>query len=190
VDIIGAIKGTPVVDLFLLIGLGVFFFLGFLQGAIRRLLGIASIVIAFLIAGNMRDPAGDFLSNNWHQFSNDYNKLLAFVIVFAVVAVAATILIQGFYKRTDISAEHPIVDDIVGGLLGLLQGFVLLLFIVIILSSFPLPPAKPGDVSQLRDAQELLNQSHIGGWIRDTIAPIAVHMVGPLLPSDLAALFP
>ncbi len=87
-DIVGAIKGTPVVDLGLLIALGVFFFLGVMQGAIRRLLGIASILIAFLIAGNMRDPLGDFLADNWHQFDRDYNKLLAFVLVFCVVAVA------------------------------------------------------------------------------------------------------
>jgi uncharacterized membrane protein required for colicin V production len=190
VDIVGLIKSAPVVDLAILIGLGVFFFLGVMQGAIRRLLGIASILFAFLIAGNLRDTAGDFLAHNWAQFDLGYNRLLAFAIVFVVLSVALTITIQGFYKRTDISADHPIIDDIFGGLLGLLQGLLILLLVVIVLSSYPLPPARAGDVSQLRDAQDMLvNQSHIGEWMKNVLAPPFVHLLGVLLPSDLVSTF-
>lgn len=189
-DITGAIRSAPVVDLALLIGLGVFFFLGVLQGAIRRLLGIASFLLAFLVAGNLRDPVGDFLAGNWKQFDLGYNKLLAFVIVFVIVAVGASITIQGFYKRTDLSAEHPIIDDIVGGLLGLLQGMLMLLFVVIILNSYILPPATSGDVTYLRDAQDMIvNQSHIARWVGEVVAPPFVHILSFLLPSDLVSAF-
>jgi uncharacterized membrane protein required for colicin V production len=190
VDIVGAIKSAPVVDLGLLIGLGAFFFLGVMQGAIRRLLGIASIMVAFLIAGNMRDTAGDFLAQNWTQFDLGYNRLLAFVIIFLVVAVAFSIVIQGFYKRTEISAEHPILDDAVGGLLGLFQGLLLLLFVVIILNSYPLPGARSGDVAQLRDAQNIIaSQSHIAQWFKEALAPPTLRILSFLLPSDLVSLF-
>ena len=189
-DIIGAIKSAPVVDLALLIGFGVFFFMGVAQGAIRRLIGIGSMLFAFVVAGNMRDPAGDFLAGNWYQFDRGYNRLLAFVIVFIVVAAASTILTQGFYKRTEISAEHPILADIVGGLLGLVQGVMLLLFVVIILNSYALPPAQTGDVTPLRDAQRLIvDQSHICGWFKQFLAPTFLHILGPLLPNDLVSLF-
>jgi uncharacterized membrane protein required for colicin V production len=189
-DIVGAVKSAPVVDLGLMIGFGVFFFLGVAQGAIRRLIGIGSMLFAFVVAGNMRDPAGDFLASNWTQFDLGYNRLLAFVIIFVVVTAAATILTQGFYKRTEISAEHPIVDDMVGGLLGLLQGFLLLLFVVVILNSYALPDARSGDVTQLRDAQRLIvDQSHISGWFRDFVAPTFLRMLGPLMPSDLVSIF-
>jgi uncharacterized membrane protein required for colicin V production len=190
VDIIGAIKSAPVVDLALVIGFGVFFFMGVAQGAIRRLIGMGSMLFAFIIAGNIRDSAGDFLAGNWTQFDAGYNRLLAFVIVFIVVAAAATIATQGFYKRTEISAEHPIVDDVVGGLLGLVQGFMLLLFVVIILNSYALPPAQTGDVTPLRDAQRLIvDQSHIAAWFRQFVAPTFLHILGPLLPNDLVSLF-
>ena len=189
-DIIGAIRNAPVFDLGLVIGLGVFFFLGVMQGAIRRLIGIGSMLFAFVIAANVRDSVGDFLAKNWTQFDLGYNRLLAFVIVFVVVAVVSTILTQGFYKRTDISAEHPIVDDIFGGLLGLLQGFMLLLFVVIILNSYPLPKAHSGDVTFLRDAQNMVvNQSHIADWVRHLLAPTFLRILGPLVPSDLTSLF-
>ena len=190
-DILGAIKGAPVVDLVLLVGLGVFFFLGVLQGAIRRLIGILSILFAFLVAANMRDTAGDFLADNWRQFNLDYNRLLAFVIIFFVVGVAASIVTQGFYKRTDISAEHPIIDDVVGGLLGIFQGLMLLMFVVIILNSYPLPTAKSGDVTQLRDVQDMIvNKSHIAGAIKEFAVPLFVHVFAILLPADLVSKFP
>src|ERR1035437_1806 len=183
VDITGAIRSAPVVDLVILVGLGVFFFLGVMQGAIRRLLGIGSMLVAFLAAGNLRDPVGNFLADNWTQFDRNYNKLLAFLIVFVVVAVAASIVTQGFYRRTEISADHPIMDDIIGGLLGLLQGALLLLFVVIILSSYPLPAAQSGDVTYLRDAQDLIrNQSHICFWLKDHVAPGFLHLLSFLLP--------
>ncbi len=189
-DILGAIRSSPLIDLVLLLVLCGFLFLGVLQGAIRRLLGIGSNLAAFVLAANLRDPVGDFLSHNWVQFGLDYNRLLAFVIIFLVVNVVATILIQVFYKRVDISAEHPITDDVVGGLLGLLQGFLVLLTVAIIFNSYTLPAALPGDFTQVRDAQNLVQQSHIAGALKDHLAPLFVHVLGPLLPSDLVSVFP
>jgi uncharacterized membrane protein required for colicin V production len=180
-----------VVDLAILIGLGLFFFLGVMQGAIRRLLGIGSMFVAFLVAANLRGPAGNFLADNWTQFDREYNKLLAFAIVFVLVSVAASIVTQGAYKRADISADHPIMDDIVGGLLGLLQSALLLLFIVIILDSYTLPAARSGDLGLLRDAQDMIkNQSHIAFWLKDHVAPAFLHALSILLPGDLVSLYP
>lgn len=190
-DIVGAIRSAPLIDLGLLLGLTAFFFLGVVQGAIRRLLGIASMLVAFVLAANLRDPVGDFLAGNWTQFDLGYNRLLAFGIVFAAGSVAASITIQGFYKRQDLSTEHPIADDIVGGLLGLLQGIVVLTMLVIIFNSYTLPAPHTGDVTQVRDAQNLIiHESNIAGADRDFLVPPFVHVLSPLLPGDLVTLFP
>jgi hypothetical protein len=100
------------------------------------------------------------------------------------------VLIQGFYKRTDISAEHPIIDDVVGGFLGLIEGVMLLIMAVIIFSSYTLPSPKSGDVSQLRDAQNAIHDSHIAGGLNDTVVPPFVHVLSGLLPSDLVSNYP
>ncbi|MGA3056548.1 MAG: CvpA family protein [Candidatus Limnocylindrales bacterium] len=190
-DIIGTIRGAPLVDLAIFLGLFLFFILGVMQGSIRRILGIISILFAFLMAANLRAPVGDFLAQNWTQFSPGYDHLLAFTVVFCVGAVASSILIQGLYKRTEIYAAHPVVDDIVGGLLGLLQGLLLLIIAVIILNSYILPPPQSGDVDQLRQAQNLIvHQSAIAGGVKDVIVPPFVHALSILLPPDLVATFP
>jgi uncharacterized membrane protein required for colicin V production len=191
VDIIGAIKDAPLVDLGVLFGLALFVIVGVLQGPIRRLIGIASMLVAFLFAANLRDTVGDFLAGNWRQFDLDYNRLLAFLILFVVITVAASVATQGFYRRVDVSVEHPIVDDVLGGVAGFLEGVLVLVLMVIILSSFPLPPAKDGDLGQVRTLQDMLvHQSHIVGWLNDYVAPIVVHLFSPLLPGDLNAVYP
>jgi uncharacterized membrane protein required for colicin V production len=191
VDIIGLIRSAPLIDLGLLLSLSAFLFLGVVQGAIRRLLGILSMLVAFTLAANLRDPVGDFLAGNWTQFDLGYNRLLAFGIIFLVASVAASITIQGFYKRTDLSVEHPVVEDALGGLLGLAQGIVVITIAVIIFNSYTLPAPHSGDVTPVRDAQNLvIHESHIAGGMRDVLAPPFIHLLSPLLPSDLVAIFP
>jgi uncharacterized membrane protein required for colicin V production len=189
-DIIGTIRNAPIVDLAIFMGLFLFFILGAMQGTIRRTLGIISILFAFLLAANLKGAFGDFLAPNWTQFPREYNHLLAFVMIFCVGAVASSILIQGFYKRTEIYAAHPVVDDILGGLLGLAQGLLLLIVAVIILDSYTLPPAQSGDVGLLRSAQDFIHDSTIAGGVKDVIAPPFVHILSFLLPADLVATFP
>jgi uncharacterized membrane protein required for colicin V production len=190
-DMVDFLKSAPIVDIVILLGFFAALILGVMQGAIRRILGIVAIVFAFLVAANLRNPLGDYLAQNWHQFDLGYNRLIAFTITFVVGAVASSIVIQGFYKRADLYAKHPIVDDALGGLLGLTQGMLLLVMAVIILNSSVLPPVQNGDVTPLRYAQDLIvNQSHVAGAIRDVVAPPFVHILSFLLPSDLVSLFP
>jgi uncharacterized membrane protein required for colicin V production len=185
------LNSVPIVDIVILLGFLAALLLGVMQGAIRRILGIISIVLAFLVAANLRDTLGDYLAQNWRQFDLEYNRLLAFSIAFSVGVVISSVVIQGFYKRTEIYAKHPIVDDVVGGLLGLAQGILLLIVAVVIFDSSVLPSAQSGDVSQLRYAHDLIvNQSHIADAIRHVVAPSFVHIFSFLLPSDLVSLFP
>jgi uncharacterized membrane protein required for colicin V production len=175
----------------ILIGFGVFFFLGFLQGTIRRLLDIGATTAAFVIAANLREPVGGFFADNWRQFNADYNQLIAFVIVFVALLAIATILIQVTYKRVVLSVRYPVLEEIAGGVIGVLEAFVLLLYVVIIFNSYKLPDAQPGDLGQFRDLQNaVVGQSHIANWVREAVAPGFVHVVGILLPANLVKLFP
>ena len=53
---IGAIQSAPLVDLAILFALFGSFVIGAMQGAIRRILGILSMVFAFLLAANPGEP--------------------------------------------------------------------------------------------------------------------------------------
>ena len=49
------------VDLLLFLCFGGFFVLGFAQGTIRRLIGLASVTFSFFLAANLSGPLGAFL---------------------------------------------------------------------------------------------------------------------------------
>jgi hypothetical protein len=179
-DIVGLIKGAPVSDLLIFGAFCAAFVVGAMQGAIRRLLGIASMLFAFLLSANLRDPVGNYLADNWRQFPAGYTKLLAFGLLFGVLWIGLSLLIQGFYKRTDIYAARPVV-----------QGFLLLCVALVIFGSYTLPAPFPGEVIFVRQIQDvLLNQSHIAAALRDGALPVMIHSSGFLLPNDIVAMFP
>ncbi len=196
-DIIHIIQTAPLIDIIIFFALFAAFILGMLQGAIRRIIGIASMVVAFILAANLRGPVGDYLADNWTQFPRAYNHLLAFAITFCVLAVASSIVAQGFYKRQDIYAKKPVVDDVLGGILGVVQGLLVLGIAIVIFTSYSIPNQDfRGDpyLSQMHDymrqAQDLLiHQSWVAGAMRDHVLPAFVTVLSPLLPVDITNLF-
>ncbi len=187
---IGEIQSGSLVDLAIVIVLFGAFVVGAMQGAIRRILGIISIVFAFLVSANLRDPVGGYLAAQWQQYPAGYDHLLAFGILFCALTIGFSVLIQGFYKRTELSAAHPVIDDVVGGLLGLLEAFIVLTIVVIILGSYTLPDPFPGEIDQLRSLYQVMDQSQIASAIQANVAPPIVHVLAVLLPGDLVSLFP
>ncbi|TAL08232.1 MAG: hypothetical protein EPO00_07625, partial [Chloroflexota bacterium] len=130
---ITSIKGVDLLIFFIFFGL---FVLGFMQGVLRRLLGIASLLLSLLIAAQLRAPFGDFLATNWTQYSPQYNHMLAFGSVFVALSVASTVVLQFFYKSTPLFARYPALDEVLGGLLGLVQGALILAAFYLITDPF------------------------------------------------------
>jgi uncharacterized membrane protein required for colicin V production len=192
VDIAQTITNTAAFD-WLVIGFCVLMFvLGFAQGVIRRLLGIASIAFSFLLAANLRDSVGAFLADDWVQFPREYSFMLAFGIMFILFSVIFAIVIQSFYTRTPVLAKWPIVDELLGGVLGVFEALLIIGCGIAILDSFFRLPIGIGDqqISQLKDLYGAVNSSGTASVFRDTLIPIFVVLTGPLVPSDIRALFP
>jgi uncharacterized membrane protein required for colicin V production len=170
----------------------VMFVLGFAQGAVRRLLGIAGVLFSILLAANMRDALGSFLAGNWTQFPREYSYMLAFGFLFVVLEVIFTIVIQSTYKPAPILAKYPMVDEVVGGLLGIVQALLIVGAGIMILDSFFRLPIGIGEqqIQFVKDLYGAVDHSNTVGLFRGTLIPLFVAIVGPLLPSDIHALFP
>ncbi len=191
-DVAGFITSQNLFDLLVLLVLFGAFVLGFIQGTIRRLLGIASILFSFLVAAQVRDPLGNFLANNWTQFPREYSYMLGFLIVFVAASVAFSLVIQGFYKRTPLMSQTTIVDELLGGILGILQALIILGAITIILDSFfKLPNIAPSnnELKFLRDFWNALDPSGTARIFRDTLIPAFFAAVGAFIPADIRGLY-
>ena len=191
-DIQGFLASVNVTDVFVFLYLFAFFILGFAQGSIRRLLGMASIIFAFLLAAQVQIPVGDFLAKSWRQFPDVYGAMIGFLVLFVVAVIVFSIVIQGSYHRAEVFAKYPIVEEIIGGLLGILQGFLLLMFITIILDQFFLLrsyPTDPDELPFLRDVWLAINGSGTGQLLHTTVIPNFVSFCALVLPSAIRVLY-
>lgn len=185
VGLIDAIRSANLFDLIVAIGLGAAFILGFMQGVIRRCLGIIAMLFAFLLSANLRDPVGSFLASNWRQFPNDYSYMLGFGFMFLVFTIAGSLIIQAFYRRVEIFSAHPIVDEVIGGILGVIQGLILVGVGIIILGTFQWGAHFSGEISILRDIWNAVDGSQSYHLCKGTLIPDAFLLIGGLLPSSV-----
>lgn len=188
-DFITSINQFDLVVVLFLFGM---FVLGFFQGTIRRLLGLASMLFSFLLAANLRDPLGSFLAANWNQFPDEYAVMLGFGIVFVAATIAFTLVIQGFYKHQPLFEKANFVDEVIGGFIGVLQGLFVIGCIIVILDSFfaiPTIPESGAELPFLRGFHGFLDHSGTAELFRARLIPGFYSVFGLLIPDDLKTFY-
>jgi uncharacterized membrane protein required for colicin V production len=192
VDIVGAIQSIEAIDLLIFFALFGMFILGFMQGIIRRLLGIASMVLSLLVAAQIRGPLGDFLAQNWTQYPPDYNRMIAFGTVFVAGTIASTIAIQLFYRPIPLFAQYPAVDEILGGVLGVIQAGLILGAFFLITDPFFLTTGQEASSNEfpfVREIHQAFDGSVTASIVRDRIAPFILLLFGALFPPAVKDVF-
>ena len=181
------------VDLLLVLYFMGFFVLGFAQGALRRLLGIASILFSFLLAANVAELLGNFLGSNWTQFPREYSYMVGFGTIFIASAVAFALVTQSFYKPQPLFQRARFADEIIGGLLGLVEAALLFGIALIILDSFfriPGVAVDPQELPFLREIWSALDGSIFAETFRSTLIPAFFVLTGFLVPDSIEAGYP
>ena len=187
------IAGIQTIDLLLFLFFAAFFVLGFAQGTIRRLIGIGSILFSFLFAANVAGPLGEFLGNNWRQFSPEYSYMIGFGTIFLAAALAFALVAQGWYKPQPLFETARFVDELLGGLLGLLQAAIILGAVIVILGTFFFQVGIAPDSDELpflRELWDALQPSVIADAFKDTLIPAFFAVFGFLIPDAIKVWFP
>jgi uncharacterized membrane protein required for colicin V production len=188
VDLGEFLGGMSTVDLLLVLFFIGFFVLGFAQGAIRRVIGIGAIMFSFLLAANLYEPLGAFLANNWSQFSRQYSYMIGFGTVFVAAVIAFALVAQGWYKPQPLFAKARWADEILGGVLGVIEAGIILGATIIILGSFFLVPGIPQDPNELLGLRELWNAletSQIVDFFQSTLIPGFFSVFGLFIPDSI-----
>ena len=169
------------------------FVLGFIQGTIRRVLGLASMLFSFLFAANLRGPLGGYLAQNWNDFPDEYAVMLGFGIVFVAATIAFTVVIQGFYHKQSLFQKATFADEVIGGILGVVQALLLVGCVIIVLDSFfriPTAAQTPGEIPWIRDMYNFTSSgSAVGELFRTRLIPGFITVFGLLIPSDIQAFY-
>ena len=168
-----------------------FFVLGFAQGTIRRLLGLAAVMFSFLFAANVRDPLGSFLAANWTQFPQEYAYMIGFLTVFLAGWIALTVVIQNFYTQQPLWEKYRFVDEVIGGILGVIEGGLLLVIAIVILDSFFQIPGigeSGNELHFIRDFWEFMDKAQVTAFFRENIVPVFFVVFGLFIPDDIESI--
>lgn len=181
-------------DLVILLALLAMFVVGYAQGLVRRLLGIAAIVFALILGAQLRTPLGDYLANQWTSIAPSYSDMVAFGAVFLATAVTLSLAIQLTYRPAPLFPKYPVLDEILGGILGVLEGFLILIAIIMILDPYYNQSsvgetAGFGEFTLLRTLHGFLDPTLIAAILRDNVIPIILALIGFLFPQDVRDTF-
>ena len=191
-DIVETISSFNVFDLVFLLFLCGMFVLGYIQGTVRRLVGTLSFIFSFFLAAVLSVPFGAFLKSYWTDYPDEYSNMIAFLTVFVAAVVAFFLVIQGTYSKTALFAKWPVVDEVLGGVVGVIQGFLLLMFLTIILDQYFVwyPTTASGDeLPFLRSIWDAISTSGVGMLLHQTVIPNFISLFGFILPEYIKATY-
>jgi uncharacterized membrane protein required for colicin V production len=181
-------------DLVILLALLGMFVVGYAQGVIRRLLGIAAILFSIVLAASFRAQLGAYLANEWATIDKTYSYMVAFGAVFFASAVTLSLGIQIMYRPAPLFQRYPVLDEILGGILGVIEGFIILIAVILILDPYYTQPAVRetagyGEFTLLRTLFGFLDESLTGDILRHSVIPAILAVVGFIFPQDVRDTF-
>jgi uncharacterized membrane protein required for colicin V production len=188
VDVVEFIQGLNLFDILAAFFVAGFFVVGYIQGTLRRVLGLAITLVALLLALNLREPLGSWLATYWYYLPREYVYMLAFGGSFVVIFLAASITAQTFYRKTTVFTRASAVDEVVGGVLGAVQALLLIGALILVFDSYytlGLPP-DPDEIDLLRSIFDLYDPSQIAAVYRESLIPLFFALFGWIVPSALA----
>ena len=144
------------VDIAILVSVGVSTLMGLFWGLIRQVIAITGLIGGIFFAGRFYEPIAEFLhAADGRGLVADPNwaRIIAFVLVMvgfsvllgmaaSVLRIAANLLFLGW------------LDNLLGGLLGLVMSIILVIALVTVVTMFPVDGLSE-DVRQSRVAQAL-----------------------------------
>ena len=181
-------------DLLIFLALLAMFVVGYAQGVIRRLLGIAAILFSLILASQLRQGLGAYLAQEWTAIAPAYSYMVAFGAVFVAAAVTLSLGIQITYRPAPLFPKYPVLDELLGGLLGVFEGILILVAILLILDPYySLPEVSDtvgvGEFRLMRNLHEWLDPTLTAAILRDNLIPGLFLVLGALFPQDVRDTF-
>jgi len=180
-------------DVVALVFLVAWFIIGYVQGLARRLFGIIALIFSLLVAAQLRGPLGDYLSQQWTNAPPQYADMVAFGALFLALWIALSVGIQVTYQPAPILPRYPALDEVLGAILGLLEGVLLLVVLLLVTDPYYATTAganaAAGEFAPLRSLHDALNDSITASYLRDHVIPNILALVGGIFPHDIVDTF-
>jgi hypothetical protein len=161
------------------------FVLGAVWGALRSLVMLAAWFVVFFSSAYLRDPVGRYLSAQWTQFSQDYDFMAAFGILYAAGLMAAIALVWVGMREQGELTRWRLLDGLLSGIVAVVIAVLSVAGTMIILRTY----YEPGVLATVGTWTQTLNNaltgSEIGRFIDEQVIAQLHTVLGPFLPADI-----
>ncbi len=173
-------------DILIYILLGFGLTLGYTQGLLRQIIGLAALYIATIIATQYFIPFAAFLRSSFFLADSRLLSSVAFFVILLGVTAIINFLAADAYRLTKLRM-FPLIDHLGGSVLGLVTIVItmtLILPIVIFVTSESLPYVDPirSGITQGMQTSRLMPFFQV-------IKPIVLNAITPWIPGGLPSIF-
>jgi uncharacterized membrane protein required for colicin V production len=183
-----------VADLVLLAFIGGMALAGWRSGFLRRLIGLAFMVVSFVAGAYLRVPAGAIVHGVLPKIPEPYAELVGYSVAFPVVLVVLNLFAKPILSRVPQHGLSRATDKALGGVLGFVEAVLIASAGIVILHAFSTSgsglPSTFVETGFLKDIRTQVDTSTIGGILEQTTVPIVLLLLGPLLPKDIRDVVP
>jgi uncharacterized membrane protein required for colicin V production len=170
------------------------FILGYVQGTTRRIFGIIALLFSVVVAAQLQGALGSYLASEWTTAPPEYSYMVAFGALFLAFWIAISLGIQWAYHPAPLWPKYPALDELVGGILGVVEGAILL--IVLLLTTDPYfrgaagQAVAVGEFPVFRAVHDFVNASVTADYLRHHVIPNLLAVFGFLFPQAIRDGFP
>jgi uncharacterized membrane protein required for colicin V production len=186
------IKELNWVDFVVIIVLAAGAFAGFQQGLIRYALSWVALVVAFIVAAQLKGPLTDALSSFWNAFDPPVREFWVFVVLFVGLAIGGWFLVRAFYRTTRLPIIKQ-VDEVLGAVLGVVFAATAIVLLLVVFDSLfknfgstGQTGLRPSETDWLKGFFNAMNDSVLVGVFQRSILPVLGVLARIFLPSDVA----
>jgi len=178
------ISQFSVADLVVLVTLAGVVLFGFQQGLLRYLLNTIVVLVAFVVASQLKGLLADWVNSFWEASTPEQQELWIFVALWAAGVIGGFVGVRLFYQHTRLPIPR-LADEILGAAMAVVWLALVYTFSMVVLDTYFLAAGESASGGPLASLYEFLNQSVIVGWFRDLVLPAAGFVVGPFVPAQV-----
>jgi uncharacterized membrane protein required for colicin V production len=170
-----------------------FVFGGWRSGLLMRLIGIGFALLSFVLGAYLRYPFGAIASTFSKSIPADYANLVGYAIAFPAILGILHVASRSVLGRVKVQGITKEVDAALGAVVGGIEAIVILSAAVVVLDAYFGTASTPSALTRaglLKDLTAAFNASTTVHLLRDTTVPIALAILGPILPTDIRTLLP
>lgn len=174
------------IDLFVAAVLAAGVFAGFMQGMVRQALNMLAVIVAFILAGLLRDPF-DSILGGWNVFGPELRQQLVFLILFIGFTIGGWFIVRVFWRGTRLPIARQL-DEIGGAILGFAFAGLSIVLTLVVMDTFfrTAPDAAVNSAGLLKGFYEAMDSSVLVDFFRATLIPTLGQLARPFVPSDVA----